>query len=63
MVNIGISLQAQDNTNAYLSFEDVLSTGLAERNVPAVGIEITKNNEISMCSYLKNWKKVSMGHT
>jgi CubicO group peptidase (beta-lactamase class C family) len=54
---IGISLQAQDNTEVNLCFEDKVQIWLTENNVPGVGIGIIEDSKIKYVKVFGELKK------
>ena len=54
---IGISLQAQVNTEVNLCFEDKVQIWLTENNVPAAGIGIIEDGKIKYVKVIGELKK------
>ena len=46
IIFIGISLQAQTNSEVNLSFEDKVESWMTEENIPAFGIGIIEDGDI-----------------
>ncbi len=57
LIFIVISLQAQNNTNVNLEFEEKVNNWLTEYNVPAVGIGIIENGNITYARVLGELEK------
>ena len=57
IIFIGMSLQAQTNSKVNLSFEDKVQSWLTENNVPAVGIGIIENGEITKVSFFPSYER------